>query len=578
MLKNIRILLGTKIFALILVILIISYSIMGLFNVSNAASTYNQSVKSGISAFPAEYQTYLKEIQQEHPNWTFDAYYTGIDWNELITNETVHGRNRIINTANSLWKCSCGNVATGYACASPAIIKYYIDPRNFLNSDVKLFQFLEISYNEKIHTIQGITNSIKGTFMENKKVRVTVNGQTRDMSYEEIILEAAKQSKMSPYSIVTKIIQEVGSKGSGSVTGTYPGYEGYYNFYNYAASDGGSPIEKGLNYAKYGKAGQSQADKNNLMLPWNNQYKAIIGGAKLIANSYTNAGQNTAYFYKWDVVGTKILQAGQSQQVSSSNCFWHQYMANIQDPTSQTSKLYNTYVNSHVIDSKLNFVIPVYNNMPKTNKLPTNLTKNDGNLYYMTGTAVKVRNAPTTSGKVLATMNTLDEIVAVLERKCANANGHNWDKVKISSGTVGYIASEYLSPCEEAKVAKIEGNNIKAVPNNNVSAIANELGITSYELVSNGVKKADANKVGTGDKLKDKKTGKQYTVIVLGDIDGDGKVLAKDALVILKQSTKAGNLKDVYLKAADTNGDGKVLASDALQTLKNSTGDQNISV
>ena len=157
MLKNIRILLGTKIFALILVILIISYSIMGLFNVSNAASTYNQSVKSGISAFPAEYQTYLKEIQQEHPNWTFDAYYTGIDWNELITNETVHGRNRIINTANSLWKCSCGNVATGYACASPAIIKYYIDPRNFLNSDVKLFQFLEISYNEKIHTIQGIT-------------------------------------------------------------------------------------------------------------------------------------------------------------------------------------------------------------------------------------------------------------------------------------------------------------------------------------------------------------------------------------------------------------------------------------
>ena len=383
---------------------------------------------------------------------------------------------------------------------------------------------------------------------------------------------------MSPYSIVTKIIQEVGSKGSGSVTGTYPGYEGYYNFYNYAASDGGSPIEKGLNYAKYGKAGQSQADKNNLMLPWNNQYKAIIGGAKLIANSYTNAGQNTAYFYKWDVVGTKILQAGQSQQVSSSNCFWHQYMANIQDPTSQTSKLYNTYVNSHVIDSKLNFVIPVYNNMPKTNKLPTNLTKNDGNLYYMTGTAVKVRNAPTTSGKVLATMNTLDEIVAVLERKCANANGHNWDKVKISSGTVGYIASEYLSPCEEAKVAKIEGNNIKAVPNNNVSAIANELGITSYELVSNGVKKADANKVGTGDKLKDKKTGKQYTVIVLGDVNGDGRVTTVDAARVLKMAAGNYNLTGNNLMAGNVKGDGKITTVDAARVLKMAAGNYSVSL
>lgn len=104
----------------------------------------------------------------------------------------------------------------------------------------------------------GISSVIKGTFMENKKVKVTVNGKEREMSYEEIILEAAKQSKMSPYSIATKIIQEVGSKGSQSVSGTYPGYEGYYNFYNYSASDGGSPIAKGLEYAKNGTSSMSR--------------------------------------------------------------------------------------------------------------------------------------------------------------------------------------------------------------------------------------------------------------------------------------------------------------------------------
>ena len=65
-------------------------------------------------------------------------------------------------------------------------------------------------------------------------------------------------------------------------------------------------------------------EKERLLLPWTDPYRAIVGGAKLLANSYTNAGQNTAYFYKWDVVGTTILKAGQSQQISSSKCFNHQ--------------------------------------------------------------------------------------------------------------------------------------------------------------------------------------------------------------------------------------------------------------
>ena len=51
---------------------------------------------------------------------------------------------------------------------------------------------------------------------------------------------------MSPYSIASKIIQEVGTKGSNSVSGTYSGYEGYYNFYNLGAYDTGNAIVNGL--------------------------------------------------------------------------------------------------------------------------------------------------------------------------------------------------------------------------------------------------------------------------------------------------------------------------------------------
>lgn len=568
-----------RIVASILILFIIIYSIMGIFDNSFAASkTYKQNVKAGIEAFPKDYQESLKQIQKDHPNWTFDAYYTGIDWEDLVANETNHGHNRIHQNSNSLWKCSCGNVVTGYACASKDIIEYYMDPRNFLNNDVKIFQFLEISYNEKIHTTAGITSVIKGTFMENKKLKVTVNGQAKEMSYEEIILEAAKQSKMSPYSIATKIIQEVGSKGSDSVSGKYAGYEGFYNFYNYAASDGGSPIAKGLDYAKNGSQGQTADDKNKVLLPWNDQYKAIVGGAKLLANSYTNAGQNTAYFYKWDVVGTSILQAGQTQDVSSSKCFGHQYMTNIQDPTSQTSKLYSTYINANIIDEKLNFVIPVYNNMPRANKLPTNLTANDGKLYYMTGTDVRVRNTPSTSGTALAVMNTLDEIVAVLERKCANANGYDWDKVKLSSGIVGYMASKYVSPCEETKTAIIDGNHVKAVPNVTVKTMVNELGITSFEVTKNGTKVAETDKIGTGYKLKDTKNNKEYTLIVFGDVNGDGKVTTVDAARVLKKAAGNYELTGNNLNAADVNSDKKITTVDAARVLKAAAGNYNISL
>ena len=226
---------------IVLTFILIAYSIIGMFNISNAATTYTQTLKEGIDNFPESYKPYLQKIHELHPEWTFEAYYTGIDWNELIQNETDHGHNRIIKSANSLWRCSCGNVESGYACASSNIVKYYLDPRNFLDDDVKIFQFLETTYNPRIHTVESIKTTIKNSFL-NSNVTFTKDGQTVTMSYAEIILEAAKQSGMSPYTIATKIIQEVGTgtkqsdgtyvSTNKSISGNYPGYEGYYGILN----------------------------------------------------------------------------------------------------------------------------------------------------------------------------------------------------------------------------------------------------------------------------------------------------------------------------------------------------------
>lgn len=556
---------------------------------SYAATTYKQTLKSGISSFPEEYKKALEQIQKLHPNWTFEAYYTGLPWDTLILNETAtHGRNRVIKSSDYSWQCSCGNLASGYVCASEGITKYYLDPRNFLN-EVNIFQFLEISYNSKIHTLEGIKKSVKGTFLdsevtytliEKKEVEVekeivdttnTTNSvgtvtktekvkETQDVEveytkhYAEIILEAAKQSNMSPYSIVTKIIQEVGTKGSSSVSGTYEGYKGYYNFYNLGAYDTGNAIVNGLKYAR---------DKG-----WNNQYTAIIEGAKEIANSYTNAGQNTAYFYKWDVVGTKILQSGKTQTISSSNMFWHQYMTNVQDPTSQSKSLYNTYAKNNILDETLNFIIPVYEDMPEVVSMPSGLTTEDGDLYYVNCTdGLSVRETPSTSGKKIGTLykNTL---VVMLERECAEANGYKWDKVKLSNGVTGYIASKYLTFKAEGTKKEYKYEETE----NNENIIIMTLGIT-IEKIEGGTA---VGEIKTGAKIKI--GDKEYTAVVLGDPSGDGAINSADLLKIVKHLKGTSKITEKYIEtAADVTHDDIINSADLLKIVKHLKGTSKIS-
>lgn len=508
-----------------------------------AATTYTQTLKSGIESFPEDYQKILEQIQKldKCKNWTFEAYYTGIDWDTVVLNETsTHGRNRVIRTSEDSWKCSCGNVASGYACASEEIVKYYLDPRNFLN-EVNIFQFLEISYNSKIYNSAGVKNAVKNSFLDSTiTYKVDENGEEKEYTkhYADIILEAAEKSNMSPYSIASKIIQEVGRNGSDSVKGTYEGYEGYYNFFNLGAYDTGNAIVNALKYAR---------DRE-----WNNQYKAIIEGAKELSNSYTNAGQNTAYFYKWDVVGTEILKTGETKQVSSSDMFWHQYMTNIQDPTSQSSSLYNTYAKNGILEENLNFIIPIYNNMPGSSSRPSELTTDDGDLYFVNCTdGLAVREEPTTSSKSLTRLYK-NTVVVVLERECKEADGYKWDKVKLSNGITGYIASKWLTFKVAAtnKTYKFEDENIKIVPGTDLTKISKDA----------------KGELKTGAKIE--VNGKEYTAVVMGDTNGDGEVDVIDLALLKRHLMNKQELEDCYYKAGMLQNDGKEIDVVDLAILK----------
>ena len=264
-----------------------------------------------------------------------------------------------------------------------------MDPRNFLN-EVRIFQFETLSFTEQTNNLEAIEKILYGTEFYNQKVSyLTSSGQTINMNekYSDLILKAGKTSLVSPYHLASRIKQEVGPFLShGSISGKVTGFEGLYNFYNIGATSSSEPmgaIKNGLQYAKDGK-GASEATKAKFLIPWNTKEKAIIGGAIFIGDSYINQGQNTIYLQKFDVTGESL--------------FWHQYMTNVLAPYSEAKSIYNGYKNSNLLDIPMEFIIPVYNNMPEIPTQspaiePSNFT-NDNSKIYCNATNVNIRTGP----------------------------------------------------------------------------------------------------------------------------------------------------------------------------------------
>ena len=322
--------------------------------------------------FPDSYISKIVELHAKHPKWQFKLMNIDLDFNKLIKLEYdgySKGWSLIEDTGNyydgyksfDSWSYNyLTNVfsndftggGTNWYAASLDTIAYYVDPRNFLD-EKHIFMFENLSYNNVYHTKDGIELMLKDTFMENKYAD-TDNKKT----YVDAFMDAALKHNVSPYVLVSRVIQEVGAKGSTIVSGTVAGYEGYYNFYNIKAygNSGSETIANGLKHA--------------VSEGWNTPYKAIVGGASFLGDDYISTGQDTLYLQKWDIVGSSIAT--------------HQYMQNIQAPYTESVHTYNGYKDAKLVDSSFVFTIPVFKNMPTETKLPNKGNPNN----YLSSLAV----------------------------------------------------------------------------------------------------------------------------------------------------------------------------------------------
>lgn len=600
---------------LILCLAILFYIVIILFSNNSACAATRTSDLSKLINYPEIY-TAVQEMKTAHPNWTFTILYTGLDWNEVLENETTKKHTRslvqkpvILGDIND-WICPiCYKTPQdngSWLCASNKTASYYIDPRNWIN-ETYIFAFETLSFNSETHTLEGIKTMLSGSFMDTDSIKyIDTNGEEKiiEKSYAQIIFEAAKENGISPYHLASRILQEQGKGNSSLISGKREGFIGCYNYFNIGASGNNETeiIVNGLTRAR---------DEQ-----WNDPEKSIKGGAKFLKGGYIGNYQDTLYLQKYCVDNS-----------CKYGLYGHQYQQNVSAPYTEGSSVYDAYEKLGILDSNFNFIIPVYENMPSlasvkpgrnleiitedviVNTETTALTirGGPGTGYYIKAKApkgtklVRIEKAvePLSDGiywdKVVyctesnivigyasreylketetqeivneektiqvlcalkngpaSTVNTrVKQIlkpgtkVTVIDKIQYSSFGHTWYRVKLEDGTQGYVSSVYFEKEPEVKY-KIDGTFVKVNPDTKITEIP--------EAVLTG------EIFGTGAKIKIGET--EYTLVMLGDVNGDGLVKSKDYMMIKNYIMGTLELSEAEKKAADVNKDGEIKSKD----------------
>lgn len=461
--------------------------------------------------FPESYKPYLRKLHEQHPKWIFTAQKLGVDWNTALKEECVVGRNLVHSSALASWKSmekGAYDFNGGYwygldgswVAASKEIIMYYMDPRNFLN-DTYIFMFENQSYDPSYQTESGVKTILADTFMSGS---YTCPDTKKKYTYSQTFMDAAKKSGVSPYHLASRCRNEQGVNGAPQSLGTVKGYENYFNFFDiqaYATSTM-TAAEMGCKYAK--------TTNPTYLLPWTNQYKSIVGGSIFLGTGYITKGQDTLYLQKFDMVD------------GGNGLYYHQYMTCVFGQANEAISLKNTY-SQDILNSAMEFKIPVYNNMP--DKLCPKPTSSGDNNNYLKSLSV--------SGTSISPK--FDKFTASYTAK-VNA--------EVSSVTVN------ANPL--GKSAKVSGKG-------KVSLKTGENTVKVTCTAASGVKRTYTIKIT-------RKAASQ--TLQQGDVNGDKYLTVVDALLMLRYNAGKTQLDSAQLKRADMNGDGKVDVIDALTLLK----------
>jgi len=467
-----------------------------------------------LEKFPESYRAALIELHEKFPNWRFIPDPVNMTFTKAVSLQDVGMRKqtdysdlswRSMRTGSYSWADKKWiSTNGGWYGASREAIAYYMDPRNFLNED-EIYMFMSQSYDMGVYTEAGLKKIVAGTFLEKKYT--DSNDTEYGGSYIKVIMEAAKQSGVSPYILASKIIQEQGSGGTSSlISGSYnTTYKGYYNFFNFKAYGDTSAevITNGLKYAK--------------QRGWNSRSASIIGGAKEFALGYIENGQDTYFYQDFNI---QFPEKGIN----------HQYAQAVHDARSKGYSLRKTYNSDTQAD--LTFKIPVYTKIPETLAKKPARNSNLNNYYFE-------------DIKVSGLTPSFDMFT------------YKYD-LKVTGDTI--VDADFPS---KATMVSDSEFTLKKGNNKVVLTVKSQSGYTTDYVITVNAAKACKLYVNKDPNDSDENPlPDSEPVIKKGDVNDDGKITVSDManirLHLLNKYTLVGNA----VKAADINNDGKITVSD----------------
>lgn len=545
-----------KIFVSILLVTLI-YIVLGIKAFAEPPGTLTSDINGIDDAKYPGYKTLINEMKTKHPNYRFLVYYTGMDWNEVITSEYQgHGKSplnlfQVGSKYNGMWQCPlCGSQKYDngtWCCSSRESLAYMMDPRNSINdSDVFQFKDLEgsdVSYNDIARVVANY-----GSYLNNQEAI-------------QAIVDASVQYNVNGYFLVAKIVNEHGKNGSTLSNGQgYNGkYVGVYNYFNIGSYGNGKEviINNGLSYA------QSKG--------WTSIRASIFGGAEVVKDSYIiRYSQNTLYYQKFNVSGKSEIAS-------------HQYQQNIMAAQTQGESLKSYYGNSNTVDT-YTFIIPLYENIPQTAAVRPDVSKQntityENGIVQHVSTSLKVRASA--NGTAIGALNN-GESIKIIQRAQNKVANYYWDLIVSNvDGTYGYAArdvggenciasigstgtssgtaEDIAQQPEVAPVAPIKKEvNIEKDITLKESGYIDMIPEVTYEHI---IKKFDNAVItdNTGKKVESGNLGTGYTVTIgdknfkivkKGDTTGDGNVNILDTVLILNAIKGTKKLENEFKEAA----------------------------
>lgn len=580
--------------------------------------------------FPESYKSKLKTIHKQHPNWIFVADKSKFTWQQALNEELKPGENLFnvnLTTVNYGYEGYLSTREGDYDWetelfiphdgdfwfqANDQTIAYYLDPRNFLD-EKNLFMFEDLTYHPNYQTLDAVNKILYSDFLK---------------QYSKYFIEAAETYNISPTYLAALSRQEVGTStenictnGKAGVLADGVDYTGYYNFFNHGASSSLNPKLKSLQTAfKY---------------KWDNERISIIEGSYLIWHNYIDAGQYTSYLHKFNVSKsaregiwhqyTTNIQALTGPSVTTYNSYNNigkidsafVFYIPVYDgmPESTTlpplgnpnNRLKELKVNNSLVTNfngaTFNYTVSVPVGSESVNISGVTMSSK----ATATGLGTIKLTGDVTTAKVIVTAQNgnVNTYTITINREKPVVVEPKEDKKEESKNTQEVIPetkkeekiTEKVVEKEPEKVVEISLDDIMKSStykyndnylwnltlgtdvNKVIANLTKNYPTTSINIKDkNGVAK-NTGTIVTGDKVIISNNGKErtYTVVIYGDVSGDGIINLSDLLGVQKHILKQSTLLNAYSKAADVNKDGTITLADILSIQKQILKVSNIS-